>query len=360
MCAQCSRCDPKGRVDERQTGQYFCSNCWAHYESDRLTEYFDKPDMLETKCRSLASMLAAARYVVAFTGAGVSTGAGIMDFRSGHNTILPTGPGLWELPKAQRPTGNILGQCAQAQPGRTHAVLFRLWRAGVLKHVISQNVDGLHRKSGIPATCLSELHGNIFVERCCQCGWEVERDFNTICPGGFTGRSCERPGCNGRLRHTGVGFGDDLPHNIMNRGWDECGKADLCLALGSSITVTPASEMPAWVAKRHKGRTDKGLAIVNLQATPCDGMAVLRVNGFVDDIMERVEVLLLNRGLVPSPGPTEAGYEEAGAGGVLDAAALADEQQQELESLRHHMRTWLQQRRCQEGESMPFSPQQWR
>jgi len=301
MCAQCGQRDPKGRVDERQTGHFYCTDCWAQYEGDRLKEFFDKPEVLETKCRQLAGMIAGARHVIAFTGAGVSTGTGIMDFRSGHNTVLPTGPGLWELPKSQRPTGNILEQCTQAQPGRTHAVLSRLWRAGLLKHVISQNVDGLHRKSGIPATSLSELHGNIFVERCSKCGWEVERDFNTICPGGFTGRSCERHGCNGPLRHTGVGFGDDLPHHVMNRGWDECDKADLCLALGSSITVTPASDMPAWVAKRHKSRTDRGLAIVNLQATPCDGMAALRVNGFVDDIMERVEALLRSRGLVPGP-----------------------------------------------------------
>lgn len=309
-CAQCGRRDGKGKVDERQTRNFYCSSCWAQYEGDRLVEYFDQPAELELKCALLAQMIASARHMIAFTGAGISTGAGIADFRSGRNTVLPTGPGLWELPKADRPAGNILEQCARARPGRTHKVLFRLWKAGLLKHIISQNVDGLHRKSGIPAEALSELHGNIFVERCVLCSAEFERDFNTITPGRFTGRSCERGTCRGALCHTGVGFGEDLPEAAMRRAWRESESADLCLALGSSITVTPASDMPALVAHRHKRRRDQGLVIVNLQATPCDEHAALRVNGLVDDVMARVEALLCEKGVpleITQPGETICG-----------------------------------------------------
>eukprot|EP00439_Symbiodinium_sp_Y106_P080365 s271_g19.t1 len=250
---------------------------------DRLKEFFDTKPELEAKCEKLAQMISKARHVIAFTGAGVSTGAGIADFRSGMNTSLPTGPGLWERPKGETPS-NILEQCVQARPSPTHGFLFRLWKVGVLKHIISQNVDGLHRKSGITADALSELHGNIFVERCVKCGREYERDFNTICSGGFTGRDCDAPRCGGRLRHSGVGFGDDLPQKVVQKAWDEAEAADLCLALGSSITVTPASEMPAWVAQRSSRRRDAGLVIVNLQATPCDSIAALRINGMVDDV----------------------------------------------------------------------------
>eukprot|EP00747_Dinoflagellata_sp_TGD_P045770 gnl/TRDRNA2_/TRDRNA2_144041_c1_seq1.p1 gnl/TRDRNA2_/TRDRNA2_144041_c1~~gnl/TRDRNA2_/TRDRNA2_144041_c1_seq1.p1 ORF type:complete len:385 (+),score=49.25 gnl/TRDRNA2_/TRDRNA2_144041_c1_seq1:121-1155(+) len=293
-CAQCRKRDPKGRVDVRQTGHFFCSSCWAAYEGDRLVEYFDDAHTLEQKCVQLAKLIASARHVTAFTGAGISTGTGIADFRSGTNTVLPTGPGLWERPKDYpQPAGNILDQCVQAQPGRTHKVLFRLWQTGILKHIISQNVDGLHRKSGIPAHALSELHGNIFVERCTRCGWEYERNFNTIVSGGFTGRNCDRGNCNGPLRHSGVGFGDDLPQKVVDRAWSHSEKTDLCLALGSSIMVTPASEMPTWVAQRHYGSASKGLVIVNLQATPCDKQALLRINGLVDDVMERVEQILM-------------------------------------------------------------------
>jgi len=296
-CAECGRRDRKGKVDERQTRQFYCSACWASYEGDRLVEYFDTPAESEAKCVRLAKMIASAKHVIAFTGAGISTGTGIADFRSGLNTKLPTGPGMWERPKCERPEG-ILEQCVRAQPGRTHGVLFRLWQQGILKHIISQNVDGLHRKSGVPVEALSELHGNIFVERCVRCGHEHERDYNVICAGGFTGRICDQSNCAGRLRHSGVGFGDDLPERIIRKAWQESECADLCLALGSSITVTPASEMPACVAQRHRQSPSTGLVIVNLQATPCDTQAVLRVNGLVDDVMERVEAILLEQGVM--------------------------------------------------------------
>ncbi|CAK0826572.1 unnamed protein product, partial [Prorocentrum cordatum] len=242
---------------------------------------------------------------IAFTGAGISTGAGVADFRSGTNTVLPTGPGLWERPKDDAapppgaPRGGILEQCARARPGRTHGVVQRLWEAGRLRHVISQNVDGLHRIVRHPTASPLGAPRQHPEERCTRCGHEYERDFNVICSGGLTGRHCEQRGCAHPLRHSGVGFGQDLPEEVVERAWAESERADLCLALGSSITVTPASEMPAWVAKRHRGRQDKGLVIVNLQATPCDEAAALRINGLVDDVMERVEQLLLQRGCSP-------------------------------------------------------------
>lgn len=297
-CAGCGRRDRNGRVDDRQTRQFYCSACWAKYEGDRLVEFVDSPAELESKCARLAEMIASAKHVIAFTGAGISTGAGIADFRSGSNTRLPTGAGMWERPKSDQPAGNILEQCAKASPGRTHHILYRLWNAGILKHIISQNVDGLHRKSGIPASSLSELHGNIFVERCVSCGQEYERNYNVICSGGFTGRHCEKANCKGRLRHSGVGFGDDLSPEIVGKAWHESERTDLCLVLGSSIMVTPASDMPVYVAQHHRRSRDKGLVIVNLQATPCDASAALRVNGMVDDVMESVASILQHKGVL--------------------------------------------------------------
>lgn len=101
-CAQCGRRDPKGRVDERQTKEFYCLACWSSYESDRLIEYFDSEAELHAKCQQLAEMISQARHVLAFTGAGISTGAGIADFRSGTNTSLPTGPGFGNAPSLAR------------------------------------------------------------------------------------------------------------------------------------------------------------------------------------------------------------------------------------------------------------------
>lgn len=303
-CAQCGVKDPEGRVDEAQTKQFYCTQCWATYEGDRLKEFFDEPLALETKCEQLARMIASARHCIAFTGAGISTGAGVPDFRSGHNTVLPTGPGLWELPKNERAKGNILDECMKAAPGPTHQVLHALWQAGFLKHIISQNVDGLHRKSGVPADALSELHGNLYVERCDCCGAEHERDFNVISSERYSGRRCElTEGCNGPLRDSGIRFGDGLPEEHLQRAWWHAEQADLCLALGSSLTVTPASDIPAWIGEdRSRPRTKRRrLVVVNLQATPCDTVAALRVNGFVDPVMTKVSELLTAQGLLPPP-----------------------------------------------------------
>lgn len=90
-----------------------------------------------------------------------------------------------------------------------------------LKYVISQNVDGLHRKSGIPADKISELHGNTFLEICTQCGKDYMRDFRTRTPQEFdkhlTGRKCDNQICGGDLRDTIVNFGESLNKETLTR-----------------------------------------------------------------------------------------------------------------------------------------------
>lgn len=237
-------------------------------------------------------MIAGAKHCIAFTGAGISTGCGVPDFRSGTNTKLPTGPGVWQLSQEDRQKAGILDRAMAAKPGSTHNGLSRLWRCGLLKQIVSQNVDGLHRKSGVAPGALCELHGNLYVEVCPRCGAEYERDHCVITAARETGRVCEWAGCGSVLRDSGVRFGDPLPEKCWNRAWQNAEKADLCLCLGSSLTVTPASEIPAWVARRHK------LVIVNLQATPLDGVASLLVHGMVDEVMERVLHVLDQKGLL--------------------------------------------------------------
>jgi NAD-dependent SIR2 family protein deacetylase len=127
----------------------------------------------------------------------------------------------------------------------------RLVEEGYLKFIISQNVDGLHRKSGIPPEKLAELHGNVNFERCAKCGKEVMRDFNVGCTHDhITGRLCAVPGCQGALKDNIINFGENLPKRDLRAGFDESLKADLCLAMGSSLRVTPAADMPAQTAEK--------------------------------------------------------------------------------------------------------------
>merc|ERR1719397_10920 len=91
---------------------------------------------------------------------------------------------------------------------------------------------------------------------------------------------CTKERCKGRLVDSIINFGESLPEKPLNDGFENAEKADVCLVLGSSCTVTPAADMPKKVGKRGKN-----LVIVNLQATPLDGYASMRINAKIDDVM---------------------------------------------------------------------------
>eukprot|EP01022_Parablepharisma_sp_SALTPOND_P033933 TRINITY_DN8_c1_g1_i1.p4 TRINITY_DN8_c1_g1~~TRINITY_DN8_c1_g1_i1.p4 ORF type:complete len:242 (+),score=15.20 TRINITY_DN8_c1_g1_i1:3760-4485(+) len=191
--------------------------------------------------------------------AGISTSAGIPDFRSGVHTVLPTGPGAWE--KLATKTGDakkhVRTAMASAIPTFTHMSFVKLMNEGYLKFLISQNVDGLHRKSGIPPSKLAEVHGNTNLEKCKKCGKEYMRDYRVRTAKSVhdhkTGRKCTVPGCTGDLYDTIINFGENLPERELNEGFKQSKLADLCLSMGSSLRVTPAADMPATVAE-HGGK----------------------------------------------------------------------------------------------------------
>eukprot|EP01006_Ploeotia_vitrea_P012727 TRINITY_DN33643_c0_g1_i1.p1 TRINITY_DN33643_c0_g1~~TRINITY_DN33643_c0_g1_i1.p1 ORF type:complete len:455 (-),score=48.37 TRINITY_DN33643_c0_g1_i1:220-1449(-) len=225
-------------------------------------------------------MIKESQYCVASTGAGISTSAGIPDFR---------GPdGVWTLAaKGLRPKSKAVA-ITKAVPTPAHMSLVTLMKSGYLKHLISQNVDGLHRKSGIPPQYLSELHGNTNLERCTKCGKEYMRDYplNGAHRTHLTGNYCSVPGCGGALKDTIINFGENLPQLQIQRGYTESEAADLHLVFGTSLTVRPANDLPRTTA-RNKDKNGK-LVICNLQKTPLDNLATLRIYARCDEVLERV------------------------------------------------------------------------
>ncbi|GAA0168086.1 histone modifying enzyme [Lithospermum erythrorhizon] len=129
-----------------------------------MKELYDPPNILQQKIEQLASMVAESKHLVVFTGAGISTSCGIPDFR---------GPkGVWTLQKEGKGVPDASLPFDRAMPSRTHMALVALEKTGILKFVISQNVDSLHLRSGIPRAKIAELHGNSFREICQSCGTE--------------------------------------------------------------------------------------------------------------------------------------------------------------------------------------------
>ncbi|KAI0133755.1 DHS-like NAD/FAD-binding domain-containing protein [Xylariales sp. AK1849] len=253
-------------------------------------ESYESADAVDQKAQTLADQIRKSKHFIAFTGAGISTSAGIPDFR---------GPeGAWTLRAQGRQRASKTTSTLQAIPTPAHMALVELQNRGILKYLVSQNCDGLHRKSGMLPDRISELHGNSNRECCKDCGKEYIRDFRAVSTyeksihDHRTGRKCAR--CGGALHDSIINFGEPLPAEAFERASNNAQKADLCLVLGSSLTVTPANEIPEIVGQRGRAK----LAICNLQETPLDGLSSLRVHTSADDLMTCVMAKLKTR--IPS------------------------------------------------------------
>jgi len=245
---------------------------------EEIKEFIESDDEIEKKAQQCAQQIKNAKHVIFFTGAGISTSTGIPDFR---------GPeGAWTLAKygGQRkaPTVSTL----KAIPSKSHMAIVELLKRGHAKYLISQNTDGLHRRSGVPPNQISELHGNSNMEVCKKCKKEYLRDGRVRNAKGVfehdTGRTCDDQKCGGALMDTIINFGENLPEKPLKLAYENAKKADLCISLGSSLTVSPANDMPELVGTKHH------LTIVNMQKTPLDHLSDIRVFGKIDNFMERV------------------------------------------------------------------------
>lgn len=165
-----------------------------------------------------------------------------------------------------------------------------------LHHIVTQNVDGLHRKSRLPRKHHSILHGDIFTEVCDTCHTEHVRPFEISSIGlAYTGRKCtlggDPPGsCGGRLKDTLLDWENDLPEEDWKRAQEECMEAELIICMGTSLNIEPAASLCTFAEEDAMTATKKkknlGYVIVNLQKTPYDEGAALVIRAKVDDVME--------------------------------------------------------------------------
>lgn len=219
---------------------------------------------LAARIQTLARWLYEASYPVMFTGAGISTESGLPDFR---------GPdGLWTRRDKGLPPKPMAVPWDQVDPNPGHVALVDILKLGKLRFLISQNVDNLHRKSGIPPECLAELHGNIARLRCRKCGETTARS---------EGR--KRCACGGDLVRSVVDFGESLPERDLMLSFEHSRKSDLFVVLGSSLVVTPAADMP-----REALSAGAKLVIVNRGETPFDRVANLRFQEGIGEVLPRV------------------------------------------------------------------------
>lgn len=255
---------------------------------DFLAELADAPDLVTDKVRQLAALVRGANHFVIYTGAGISTAAGLPDYRGPKGIWTQRVMGGTQTDEDARGLGQLLAE-SSLHPTAAHHACKALFDAGYLRFLMTTNVDGLHRRSGfVRSENLAELHGNSFVEECGECGAVFDRDYVVRTAKRIydhhTGRTCEKCGKQA-LRDIIVNFGNTVEHvpsmeSQYDLAWVNSIKADLFLVLGSSLSVPTACDLPDYCVEKG-GK----VVIVNKQRTPKDGSAALLIHAPCDTVM---------------------------------------------------------------------------
>jgi len=237
----------------------------------------------------LANLIADAEHILLVTGAGISTSSGIPDYRGPqgvwktqqpvqfHDFVRDEGKRVeyWDQKLISAPLIDA------ATPGAVHRAAVALERAGKLEAIVTQNVDGLHTDAGSSASVVIEVHGTTREAGCLDCGRRspigshlAAFEQNRVPP------RCDV--CGGLLKPATISFGQQLDRLIVARAIQAADACDLVVALGSTLSVYPAADIPLRAASRR----GVPYAIVNRGRTEHDRMpsVTLRVEGDVGDV----------------------------------------------------------------------------
>jgi NAD-dependent deacetylase len=234
----------------------------------------------------LVQLLARSARLLVFTGAGISTGSGIPDFR---------GPqGVW---KRRRPVyfDEFLASeekrieywdyklegwetFRDAAPNACHHAIARLARAGRVVAIVTQNIDGLHQRAGAEPESVIELHGTNASTQCVSCGHRG--DPAPVMERFRRERTSPRCECGGLVKLATISFGQALEPATLVRASEAAAEADAVLSLGSTLSVYPAAEIPLLAARRGVP-----YAIINQGETEHDAVATFKIDGDVAAVL---------------------------------------------------------------------------
>jgi len=218
---------------------------------------------LAASIRDAAELILSSEYVVALPGAGVSVESGIRPFRGpgglwpergeppmdGYRRFQEDPKGYWERrldPERRRGFGESL---LNAEPNPGHLALAEMEEMGILKSLITQNIDNLHLAAG--SQKVLEIHGNRKKLRCITCGTQYPLgsfDLSRLPP------LC--PECGGVVKSDTVMFGEPIPVRVLDRCIEEAGRADCMLVAGTTAMVYPAAALPVHVKRNGGGLID--------------------------------------------------------------------------------------------------------
>jgi NAD-dependent deacetylase len=237
----------------------------------------------------IAGWIRTARYVTALTGAGISTESGIPDFR-GPQGVWTKNPAAEKTatlqyymsdPAVRRQAwqNRVNSEMWTAAPNAAHRALVALEHKERLQTVVTQNVDGLHHAAGQSPEIVIEIHGNVREAKCMGCDWRgpMHETLERV-RGGEDDPGCTE--CGGILKSATISFGENLVPADLQRSQVASGRADVFLAIGTSLAVYPAAGLPE-IALRNGAR----LVILNAEETPFDPVADVVVRDQLGEVL---------------------------------------------------------------------------
>jgi len=246
---------------------------------------------LDALAEKAADLIHKSRRLVVFTGAGISTESGIPDFRSPGGIWDRFDPDDFTIdkflnnPESRRKQWYILKEgllTDKAMPNAAHFAIAELYRLGKLDCVITQNIDNLHQKAGVPDDRVFELHGNMQWAICLGCGRRYPLgEIKSRLDNGEEIPDCED--CRGMLKPDIVMFGEKLPPRVWSEASRRSMASDLFIVIGSTLVVYPAALIPLYAVE-----SGARLIIVNLSSTPMDDQAAVLIRAKAGETMAKI------------------------------------------------------------------------
>ena len=240
-------------------------------------------------CKELKTIIEKSERIVGFTGAGISTESGIADYR-GHGGVwtqyrvvtlqefLVSNEGRCEYWQRK---ADLWDSIRNAQPNTGHMAFARLNESGKLLGLITQNIDGLHKKAGLPDDKIVKLHGDTTITSCLECKHTITTD-QAVAEFRLSGAPvCQE--CGGWMKPATISFGQSMPEAEMARASQLCLDADIFIAAGSSLAVQPAANFP--VIAKQNGAT---LIIINRNETALDNLADILIHDEIDNVLPKL------------------------------------------------------------------------
>jgi NAD-dependent deacetylase len=253
---------------------------------------------MENSIQRAASDLINSKYAIALTGAGMSTESGIPDFRGPkgiwtidkkaeakayerYELFLRDPKSYWEEILGFTGTyGRFYQEVRKAEPNPGHYALAELERLGIIKYVLTQNIDGLHEKAG--SRNIVEYHGSVNKLRCASCGSRCafeEISVQKLPP------YCQ---CGGVMKYDVVHFKEPIPRDVMETAEKEALRCDLMLICGTSAVVYPFAGLPR-VARLH---SELGARIIEVNAEPTpltgEGISDYLIQGKTGEVLPEI------------------------------------------------------------------------